>query len=67
MDAGGGWLVAGRVGGSFERRVPPRRRVRPLGPVGAFADPNFSAPRVSVWEDRMHPWVGLPDGTEHIG
>ena len=24
-------------------------------PVGAFADPNFPAPRVSVWEDRMHP------------
>jgi hypothetical protein len=36
-------------------------------PVGAFADPNFSAPRVSVWEKRMHPWVGLPDGIEHIG
>jgi hypothetical protein len=35
-------------------------------PVGAFADPNFPAPRVSVWEDRMHPWVGLPDGIEHI-
>ena len=30
-------------------------------PVGAFADPNFPTPRVSVWEDRMHPWVGLPD------
>jgi hypothetical protein len=24
-------------------------------PIGAFADPNFPAPRVSVWEDRMHP------------
>ncbi len=36
-------------------------------PVGSFADPNFPAPRVSVWEDRMHPWVGLPDGIEHIG
>ena len=24
-------------------------------PVGAFADPNFPAPRVSVWEDSMHP------------
>jgi hypothetical protein len=35
-------------------------------PVGAFADPNFPAPRVSVWEDNMHPWVGLPDGIEHI-
>ena len=37
-------------------------------PVGAFADPNFPAPRISVWEDdRMHPWIGLPDGIEHIG
>ena len=36
-------------------------------PVGAFADLNFPAPRVSVWEERMHPWVGLPDGIEHIG
>ena len=35
--------------------------------VGAFADPNFPAPRVSVWEDCMHPWVGLPNGIEHIG
>jgi hypothetical protein len=36
-------------------------------PVGAFADPSFAAPRVSVWEERMHPWVGLPDGIDHIG
>ena len=35
--------------------------------VGAFADPNFPTPHVSVWEDYMHPWVGLPDGIEHIG
>ena len=35
-------------------------------PVGAFADPNFPSPRISVWEDRMHPWVGLPDGIEHV-
>jgi hypothetical protein len=34
--------------------------------VGAFADRNIPAPRVSVWEDRMHPWVGLPEGIEHI-
>jgi hypothetical protein len=36
-------------------------------PVGAFADPTFPAPRISVWEDCMHPWVGLPDGIEHVG
>ncbi len=25
--------------------------------VGAFADPNFPPPFVSVYEDRAHPWV----------
>jgi len=25
--------------------------------IGAFADPNFPPPRVSVYEARMHPWV----------
>lgn len=25
--------------------------------VGAFADPNFPAPFVSVYEERMHPWA----------
>jgi hypothetical protein len=33
-------------------------------PVGAFPT-RTSAPRISVWEDRM-PWVGLP-WIEHIG
>jgi hypothetical protein len=31
--------------------------------VGAFADPNFPAPRVSVYDCRRHPWVQLPPGT----
>lgn len=36
-------------------------------PVGAFADPGFPQPRVSVYEGRKHRWVGLPDeGIEHI-
>lgn len=26
-------------------------------PVGAFADPSFPAPGVSVWESRRHAWV----------
>jgi hypothetical protein len=30
-------------------------------PVGAFADPSFPAPTVSVWEKRRHGWVGLPE------
>src|SRR5271156_1480096 len=31
--------------------------------VGAFADSNFPAPRVSVYDSRRHPWVSLPPGT----
>ena len=34
--------------------------------VGAFADPTFPAPRVSVYEARKHAWVGLPDAIEHL-
>ena len=32
--------------------------------VGAFADPTFPAPRVSVYDSRRHPWVTLPPGME---
>lgn len=35
-------------------------------PVGAFADPAFPAPRVSVYESRMHGWVVPPPDAEHI-
>jgi hypothetical protein len=31
--------------------------------VGAFADPAFPAPQVSVYDSRRHPWVQLPPGT----
>lgn len=31
--------------------------------VGAFADPGFPAPQVSVYDSRRHPWVRLPPGT----
>jgi hypothetical protein len=31
-------------------------------PVGAFADPAFPAPTVSVYESRRHAWVELPEG-----
>jgi hypothetical protein len=34
-------------------------------PIGAFADPTFPPPRVSVWESRRHPWVALPEGAQH--
>jgi hypothetical protein len=35
-------------------------------PVGAFADPDFPAPSVSVYEERMHSWVAPPANAEHI-
>ena len=35
-------------------------------PVGAFADPAFPAPRVSVYESRRHPWVHVPADVEHM-
>lgn len=35
-------------------------------PVGAFADPGFPAPIVSVYESRKHQWVVPPPGAEHI-
>lgn len=36
-------------------------------PVGAFADPDFPPPRVSVYEGCRHPWVTLPEGCEREG
>ena len=33
--------------------------------VGAFADPTFPQPRVSVYEARRHRWVEVPAGVEH--
>lgn len=35
-------------------------------PVGAFADPKFPCPTVSVYEERMHSWVSMPPGIEHM-
>ena len=35
-------------------------------PVGAFADPGFPAPQLSVYEERMHGWVVPPADAEHI-
>ncbi len=34
-------------------------------PVGAFADPGFPAPTVSVYESRKHAWVVPPPDAEH--
>lgn len=35
-------------------------------PVGALADSSFPAPTVSVYEERMHGWVRMPDDIAHI-
>lgn len=35
-------------------------------PVGAFADPGFPEPTVSVYETRRHLWAGVPEGAEHV-
>jgi hypothetical protein len=35
-------------------------------PIGAFADPGFPAPRVSVYESRKHAWVVPPAEAEHF-
>ena len=35
-------------------------------PVGAFAEPDFPAPTISVYEDRKHSWVSMPANIEHM-
>ena len=35
-------------------------------PVGAFADPSFPGPAISVYDERMHPWVTMPANIEHM-
>ena len=35
-------------------------------PVGLFGDPDFPAPDYSVYEERMHHWVTLPDDMERL-
>jgi hypothetical protein len=34
-------------------------------PVGAFADPAFPSPTVSIYESRKHPWLAVPTTIEH--
>jgi hypothetical protein len=34
-------------------------------PIGAFAEPAFPPPTISVWESRRHPWVAVDVATEH--
>jgi hypothetical protein len=35
-------------------------------PVGAFADPRFPAPTISVYEERRHAWVHIAGDLTHI-
>lgn len=35
-------------------------------PVGAFADPGFPAPTISVYEARRHAWVVIPAAVERL-
>lgn len=35
-------------------------------PVGAFADPTFPSPSISVYEERMHTWVKMPPNIERM-
>ncbi len=36
-------------------------------PLGAFADPSFPPPRVSIYEERRHAWVQvLGEDVEHL-
>jgi hypothetical protein len=34
-------------------------------PVGGFANPDFMAPYISVYEQSKHHWVELPENLEH--
>jgi hypothetical protein len=31
--------------------------------IGNFADPNFPAPTIAVWEETRHSWLSLPPDT----
>ena len=33
-------------------------------PIGTFADPTFPPPRISVYDNRRHPWVTPPADAE---
>ena len=34
--------------------------------VGAFADPNFPAPSVSIFEESKHTWMQFPECMKHF-
>jgi hypothetical protein len=34
--------------------------------LGAFADPSFPAPALSIWEETKHPWVAFQHEPRHF-
>jgi hypothetical protein len=34
-------------------------------PIGAFAEPDFPPPTVSIYESRRHSWLGMTATMEH--
>jgi hypothetical protein len=34
-------------------------------PIGAFADPKFPPPKISIYESRRHQWVEISGSVEH--
>jgi hypothetical protein len=34
-------------------------------PIGAFAEPTFPPPTISVFESRRHPWLAMTSEMEH--
>jgi hypothetical protein len=34
-------------------------------PLGAFADPDFTTPGISIFEERKHKWVEITGDIEH--
>ena len=41
---------------SFAERAPGLCAIS----VGCFADADFPAPSFSLWEESLHPWLGIP-------
>ena len=35
-------------------------------PAGMLSDPSLPQPSYSVYEERMHHWVSLPENMEHV-
>jgi len=35
-------------------------------PIGAFAEPDFPPPTISVYESRRHPWLAITAETQHL-